>query len=284
MVSRKAYVFRGGAVIITVGLTIAAWWLDSALLSWALALWIGFALIAALGLRLSRIASAPKELPTSRPNAEPPPYVRDWDRVPHDPLAWPIISGEDPPVVILPPEPDLLPLLAVIDQHRAAYARQAERLAAHGEDLKPHRQGVRDAFAWNLDQIQPYLDGALAREEPERLARLPEDVERAAELLTLGPWCVGYAYLQAAPSAAVLLHVVREPHLVTLPVEQRDLVESAIAHAHRLFVSILNGYYASEYGRAARRERDGHLLDAYGAFTRAALKCFQLGVAPAHFE
>lgn len=278
MLSRKAYVFSGVVVIIAVGLTTAAWWLESVVLSWALALWIGLALIVTLGLRLSR-RSTSAEKQESRPNADPAPHVRDGDRRSnHEPLAWSRVSREDPPVLILPPEPDLAPLLAVIERNREAYTRHAERLAARGEDLGPQRQGVRDSLAWNLDQIRPYLDEVLAREDPERLARLPEDVDRAAEILTLGPWCVGYAYLRSAPSASMLLLMAQGPALAALPVPQRDLVEPAIANAHRLFVSILNGYYASEHGRAGRRQRDGHLLDAYGTFTRAAMKCFQLGL------
>lgn len=260
-------------------LAAGAWWLDSAVQSWVLALCIGFALIAALGLRMSGRSTA-TQLPESQPNADPPPHIRDWDRSTRGPQAWPRVSREDPPALILPPEPDLAPLLAVIDQNREAYARHAERLAARGQDLRSQRQGVRDAFAWNLDQIRPYLDEVLACEDPERLARLPAEVDRAAELLTLGPWCVGYAFLQETPSASTLLLMSRGLSLAALPVAQRDLVEPAIANVHRLFVSVFNGYYASEHGLAVRRQRDGHLMDVYGAFTHAALKCFQLGLDP----
>lgn len=280
MLSRQALVFGGVVIIIAVGLATAAWWLESVVLSWALSLWIGLALIAALGLRISR-RSTSAENQKSGPNANLAPHVRDGDRrLNHDPRARPRVSYEDPPVLILPPEPDLAPLLAVIDQHREVYARHAERLAARGEDLEPQRQGVRDAFAWNLDQIRPYLDEVLAREDPERLTRLSADVDRAAELLTLGPWCVGYAFLRETPSASTLLLMSRGLSPAALPVAQRDLVEPAIANAHRLFVSIFNGYYASEHGRSVRRQRDGHLLDVYGAFTHAAMKCFQLGLDP----
>jgi len=280
MLSRKALVFGGVVVIIAVGLITAAGWLESVVLNWALAIWIGLALIAALGLWFSR-RSTSAEKQRSRPIANPAPHVRDGGRRSnHEPLAWPRVSREDPPVLILPPEPDLAPLLAVIDRHCAVYARHAERLATRGEDLGTQRQGVRDAFAWNLDQIQPYLDDVLAREDPERLARLAADVDRAAELLTLGPWCVGYAFLRETPSASTLLLMSRGLSLAALPVAQRDLVEPAIANAHRLFVSIFNGYYASEHGRAVRRQRDGHFMDVYGAFTHAAMKCFQLGLIP----
>lgn len=283
MLPRAKYAFLGAAIIITAGLATVTRWFDSAVLNWALALWFGLALIVALGLRLSR-RSMSIQLQEVRPNADPPPQVRDWGRSIHGPRAWPKAISEDTSVQILPPEPNLAPLLAVIEQHRNTYVRHAERLATRGEDLESQRQGVRDTFAWNLDQIRPYLDEVLTHKDPERLARLSTDVDRAAELLTLGPWCVGYAFQQVAPSVSTLLLKSRGMSLASLPLPERDLVEPAIANSHRLFVAIFNGYYASDHGRDARRQRDGHLLDVYGAFTHAAVKCFQLGLIRMQLE
>ena len=275
--ARKEPVLAGLAVVLATALAAAAWLYNSPVLGWAFALWIVFAVSVALILRFTARSRLIERL-TSR-HEPTPEHIVSVDQAKAAARAEAVVSREDPPVWILPPAPNLAPLLAVMAQHRNADALQAERLAARGERLEPHRQGVREAFAWNLDQIRPFLDGVVAHDEPELLARLPAEVDRAAELLTLGCWCVGYAYRQAQPSASTLLLLSPRLSLASLAVEQRDLVESAIAHAHRLFVSVLNGYYASDYGRAVRRQRDGHLMDVYGAFTRAGLKCFQLGLA-----
>lgn len=263
-------------MVLATALAAAAWLYNSPALGWAFALWIGFALAVALILRFTT-RSRPIERLTSRPEPTPE-HIVSVDQVKAAARAEAVVSREDPPVWILPPEPNLAPLLAVMTQHRDVYACQAEGLAARGEYLEPHRQGVREAFAWNLDQIRPFLDGVVAHDEPERLARLPAEVDRAAELLTLGCWCVGYAYRQAQPSASTLLLLSPRLSLASLAVAQRDLVEPAIAHAHRLLVSVLNGYYASDYGRAVRRQRDGHYIDVYSAFTHAALRSYRLGL------
>ncbi len=265
-------------MVLATALAAAAWLYNSPVLGWAFSLWIVVALAVTLILRFTA-RSRPIERLTSL-HEPTPEHIVSVDQANAAARAEAVVSREDPPVWILPPEPNLAPLLAVMAQHRDVYALQAERLAARGERLEPHRQGVREAFAWNLDQIRPFLDGVVAHDEPELLARLPAEVDRAAELLTLGCWCVGYAYRQAQPSASTLLLLSPRLSLASLAVEQRDLVESAIAHAHRLFVSVFNRYYASEQGRAVRRQRDGHYIDVYSAFTHAALRSFQLGLHP----
>ena len=276
--ARKDIVLAGLAVVLATALAAVAWLCNSPALGWAFALWIALALAVTLILRFMTRSRPIKRL-TSRPEPTPK-HIVSVDQAKAAARAEAVVSREDPPVWILPPEPNLAPMLAVMAQYRDVYVSQAEGLAARGEHLEPHRQGVREAFAWNLDQIRPFLDGVVAHDEPELLARLPAEVDRAAELLTLGCWCVGYAYRQAQPSASALLLLSPRLSLASLAVAQRDLVEPAIAHAHRLFVSVFNRYYASEQGRAVRRQRDGHYIDVYSAFTHAALRSFQLGLHP----
>lgn len=271
--ARKDVVLAGFALVLATALAAAAWLTNSPVLGWAFALWIVVALAVTLILRFTARSRTSHQLASRQEPTQPEHDLRGAQ-------AEEVVSREEPPVWILPPEPNLEPLLAMMAQYRDVYARQAEGLAARGEHLEPHRQGVREAFAWNLDQIRPFLDGVVAHNEPELLARLPAEVDRAAELLTLGCWCVGYAYRQAQPSASALLLLSPRLSLASLAVAQRDLVEPAIAHAHRLFVSVFNRYYASEQGRAVRRQRDGHYIDVYSAFTHAALRSFQLGLHP----
>lgn len=281
--SRQSILLVRVGLIVAIALAIFTWMAGNPLWAWALVTWIGISLTAGFLLWLAALTRRTFPL-TIQPKEILLPHTVAIDRFSPVTRACSRVSPEGPLVLIVPPEPNLASLLTVLDRHQGTHAQHTAQLAARGDDLELHRQRVRRAFAWNLTNIQPYLDHVLAVEDPDQIARLPAEVDRAAELLTLGCWCAGYAYLQESPSAASRLRMARSLSLAALPIPQRDLVDPAIAHTHRLFVSVLNGYYASEHGRSVRRQRDEHFMDMYGSFTGVALESFQLGLGLALLE
>lgn len=269
-----APVLAGLALLLTLGLGLAAATLRSAELGITFAIWLlvilAIGLVRGLSPRAKALRPPTESTPSSALRGEPKPDLQ--------PSPQHTSNRSIAAVSIQVPRPDLDPLLALTDKHAAARDRRARQQSER--HCEQYRAGVRDAFVWNFANIQSYLDDVLMIEAPERFASLATDVDQAALALSIGCWSVGYEFQQQSPERAALLYNESNLSLASLPRPQRDLVEPAIGFAHWVFVSVFDGYYASAQGESVRHERDGHLFDAHQSFSRAALKCFQAGLDP----